>query len=272
MNRGPQMLAEHADVFKTKVGAAFPGSHTIFLGQDLLRDLKDMDWLALCTMGIMGRPVPPEHLKWFSQAWVRTSYPDARLWNNRVAALAGTTRSTPNLAISAAQAVSEAAIFGRGNEFRALDFFLKTRQILDRGTSLADHLEGFLGDGGRMPGYGRPIASKDERIPLGLEMAKELGVGDGPHVALAFEIDRYFASTNRPLQLNMGGLGAAFAADFGWTPQEFNLFMFITFLGGMYPCYVEATSKPPAVVFPMRCSDVRYDGVARRNWAPTTGQ
>ncbi len=266
--KGPSFLAEHADVFRTRMGAAYPGSHAVFRGHDLHRDLKDMDWFALCAFGITGRQIPAAHLRLFTSAWVCSSYPDARLWNNRVAALAGTTRSTPNLAISAAQAISEATIFGRGNEFRALDFFLKTRQVLDSGVSLPDHLEGFLREGGRMAGYGRPISSTDERMPLTLALARELGVDDGPYVALAYEIDRYFASTGRPLRMNLSALLSAFAADFDWTPREFNMLLFCSFLAGMYPCYLEAADKPPGAVFPVRCADVRYEGVAPRAWPP----
>ncbi len=266
--RGPAFLAEHADVFRTRVGAAFPGSHTVFRGHDLHKDLKDLDWLSLCAFGITGRRVPIEHLQLFSSIWVYTSYPDARLWNNRVAALAGTTRSTPNLAISAAQAISEATIFGRGNEFRALDFFIKTRKVLDSGVSLADHLEGFLRGGGRMAGYGRPISSTDERMPLSMARARELGLADGPHVAMAFEIDRYFESTGRPLRMNLSALVSAFAADFNLTPREFNMLVHVCFLGGMFPCYVEAADKPPGALFPVRCADVRYEGAAPRAWPP----
>lgn len=264
--KGPAFLADHADILHTRVGAAFPGSHAVFRGHDLHRDLKDMDWLSLCALGITGRQVPSAHLKLFSSIWVYTSYPDARLWNNRIAALAGTTRSTPNLAISAAQALSEATIFGRGNEFRALDFFLKTRQALDAGVSLPDHLEGFLKGGGRMAGYGRPISSTDERMPLAMARARELGVADGPYVALAYEIDRYFESTGRPLRMNLSALVSAFAADFNWTPREFNMMVFVCFLAGMFPCYVEAADKPPGALFPVRCADVQYEGVGVRDW------
>ena len=266
--RGPAFLAEHAGVLRTKVGAAYPGSHAVFRGHDLHRDLKNMDWFALCAFGITGRQIPAAQLRLFTSAWVYTSYPDARLWNNRVAALAGTTRSTPNLAISAAQAISEATIFGRGNEFRALDFFLKTRQALDAGATLADHLEGFLRAGGRMAGYGRPISSTDERTPLVLDLARELGLADGPYVAMAYEIDRYFESTGRPLRMNLSALLSAFAADFNWTPREFNMLMFTCFLAGMYPCYLEAVDKPPGALFPVPCADVRYEGVAARDWPP----
>lgn len=264
--KGPAFLAEHVDVLRTKMGAAFPGSHAVFRGHDLHRDLMDMEWYALCAFGITGRKVPAGQLRLMSTAWVSSSYPDARLWNNRVAALAGTARSTPTLAISAAQAISEATIYGRGNEFRALDFLIKTRQALEAGASLPEHLEGFLSGGGRMAGYGRPISTSDERMPIVLNLAKELGLDKGPYLAMAWEIDRYFESTGRPLRMNLSALLSAFAADFGWTPREFNMLLFTAFLAGMYPCYLEAADKPPGALFPTPCADVRYEGVAARDW------
>ena len=263
---GPQVLAEHAGAFRTRVGAAFPGSRAVFRGHDLHQDLKDQDWLALCAFGIFGRHVPPAQLKLYSSVWVWTSYPDARLWNNRVAALAGATRSTPNLAISAAQAVTEATIYGRGNEFRAHDFFLKARRAIDAGDTVPAYMERFLREGGRLAGYGRPISSVDERVPLTLGLARELGLADGRHLAMAMEIDTYLASTGRPLRMNLSAYLSAFAADFGWTPREFNMLMHTCFLAGMYPCYIEAADKPPGAVFALRCEDVRYEGAGPRDW------
>lgn len=265
---GPHTLAEHAGILHTRMGAAFPGQRAVFRGHDLHRELKDLDWLSLCAFGIFGRHVPREQIQLMSSAWVYSSYPDARLWNNRVAALAGTARSTPNLAISAAQAISEATIFGRGNEFRALDFFLKTQQALDAGAALPAYLEDFLRSGGRLAGYGRPISTSDERMPLTLALAEQLGLTNGRYLKLAFDIDRYFESTGRPLRMNLSSLLSAFAADFGWTAREFNMQLFCAFLAGMYPCYLEAADKPPGATFPTRCADVVYEGVPARNWAP----
>lgn len=263
---GPHTLAEHVGVLRTKMGAAFPGNRAVFRGHDLHRELKDLDWLTLCAFGIFGRHVPREQIQLMTSAFVYSSYPDARLWNNRVAALAGTTRSTPNLAISAAQAISEATIFGRGNEFRALDFFLKTKQALDAGASLPDYLEHFLRSGGRLAGYGRPISTSDERMPLTLGLAEKLGLSNGPYLKLAFDIDRYFESTGRPLRMNLSSLLSAFAADFGWTTREFNMQLFCAFLAGMYPCYLEAADKPPGATFPTPCQDLVYEGVPARAW------
>lgn len=265
---GPHTLAEHVGVLRTRMGAAFPGQRAVFRGHDLHRELKDLDWFSLCAFGIFGRHVPREQIQLMTSAFVYSSYPDARLWNNRVAALAGSTRSTPNLAISAAQAISEATIFGRGNEFRALDFFLKTKQALDAGAALPDYLEHFLRNGGRLAGYGRPISTSDERMPLTLGLAEKLGLTNGPYLKLAFEIDHYFESTGRPLRMNLSSLLSAFAADFGWTTREFNMQLFCAFLAGMYPCYLEAADKPPGTTFPTPCQDVVYEGVPARAWPP----
>lgn len=264
--KGPALLAYHAEALHTRVGAAFPGSRAVFRGHDLHAELQHLDWFSLCAFGIFGRQVPAGQLRLMSAAFVGSSYPDTRLWNNRVAALAGSTRSTPNLGASAAQAISEATIFGRGNEFRALDFFLKARKQLEAGMALPELLEKFLAQGGRMAGYGRPISTKDERMPLTLGLARELGLDQGPYLAMAWEMDRYFESTGRPLRMNLSALLSAFAADFGWQPREYNQLMYIAFLAGVYPCYLEAADKPPGVLFATACHDVCYEGVPPRSW------
>src|SRR5690606_22296867 len=117
MNRAERLM-QHAGHLTTSVGAAFPGSRAVFRGHDLHQELGHLSWFELCTFGITGRRLPAAQLKVLEFIWVNTSYPDARIWNNRVAALAGTTRSTPNLAITAGHALSEAMIYGRRNEFR----------------------------------------------------------------------------------------------------------------------------------------------------------
>ena len=108
----PHPLQAHVGVLRTRVGGAFPGSRAVFRGHDLHQDptVRNLTWVELCAFGITGRRITRDQARVIETMWVWTSYPDARIWNNRVAALAGTTRSTPNLAISAAQAVSEATI------------------------------------------------------------------------------------------------------------------------------------------------------------------
>ncbi|MES2091609.1 MAG: citryl-CoA lyase [Pseudomonadota bacterium] len=257
---------ESMAVFKTRVGAAFPGSHAVFRGCDLHTQLQHLGWVDLLLFGITGRRFCAEQLRLLESLWVLTSYPDARLWNNRVAALAGTTRSTPDLAMTAALGVSEATIYGHRNEVRALSFFVRTHQRMQGGTSLAECIADHLQQQGKLAGYGRPLASGDERIAPTMALARELGLADGPHVTLAFEVDRFLQAQGHALRMNYGALVAALGADLGFSPREFALYLFPIFMAGMPPCYLEAADQPPGSVFASDCEAIRYEGCGKRAW------
>src|SRR5690606_36971373 len=118
-----------------------------------------------------------------------TSFPDPRLWNNRVAALAGTTRSTGVLALSASTAVSEASVYGRRADIRGAEFLKTTLEKVEGGEELegviVDYYKRFRG----VPGYGRPIVSTDERISPLLREAKKLDLDQGKHLSLVSQIE-----------------------------------------------------------------------------------
>jgi len=266
--KGPDFLQKQVGRLKTRMGAFFVGSRAVFRGCDLHTELKDMDWAELYVFGITGRRFSPGQLRLMQSLWTYTSYPDARLWNNRVAALAGTARSTGNLGIAAALAVSEASIYGRGVDIRAIDFLIRTKKHVDDGGSLAEQVEKELKARRSIAGYGRPIASKDERLEPIMALAGHLGLADGPHVRLAFAVKEVLIAGGWRQHLNYGGLAAALAADLGLTPQEYYLFLFPAFLAGMTPCYIEAEQRPEGSLFPTACSAILYQGQAQRPWQP----
>lgn len=261
-------LSAHAgDVFPTRVGGAFPGDRAVFRGHDLHQSpLKDLSWVELYGFSVNAKRLSKAQAEMIESIWVMTSYPDARIWNNRIAALAGSTRSTPTVAIAAANAVSEATIYGRRNEHKALAFFWRMRAETQAGEPLAECLARYERECGKLPGYGRPLAMHDERIAPTMARARELGQAEGPHVSLAFEIERCLRGQGRPLRLNLGALVSAFGADFGFSPREFSLFFFPCFLAGMLPCYLEGLEKPAGAVFATPCSGVNYTGVGKRAW------
>lgn len=260
-------LKAHVGRLVTSVGAAFPGERAVFRGHDLHHDLmKSLGWFGLCVFGITGRQFSPGQLRVLEHNFVVTSYPDARIWNNRVVALGATARSTPTLSLAAGNAVSEARIYGRGNEYRAVAFFKRVHDDLAQGVPLDESLKRYQATQGNFPGYGRPLASRDERIEPTMAEARLHGLDQGPHVKLAFKIERHLLSQGRPLQMNQGALVSAYAADFGFTPLEFNLMYHCVFLCGMQPCYVEGLSKPAGAVFPTQISDVAYEGPPARRW------
>jgi hypothetical protein len=262
---GPDFLQKHTNCLKSSMGACFPGERAVFRGRDLHVELKDMDWVELYVFGITGRHFSPEQLRLMHAMWVYTSYPDARIWNNRVAGLAGSARSTPSLALSASLAVTEAVIYGGYPLIRALDFFLQTEKKLKQGENLDDIVHAEL-VARRIYGYGRPITSADERLPWLLSLATELNLDKGPHLRLSFEVERILLTDNKALRMNYAGLVAALAADQGFSLKEFQLFTFPIVMAGMPPCYLENVEHPEGTLFPLSIDHLKYEGAQKRPW------
>jgi citrate synthase len=265
--RGPKQLLENEGRWVTTIGAWFPGERIVFRGKDLFHDLKDLSWMALLFYGITGRIPDERQIRLFNGFWTLcTSYPEPRIWNNRVAALAGTTRSTAALAIGAANAVSEASIYGRRPDIRAIDFLLRTKEQLDKGHNLAEVVRAELKKYRRILGYGRPKIGKDERIEPVMALAKELGFSKGPYVKLAFAVEEILLQNQSHLKMNIAALLAALAADQGLACYEYYQFMVLCFSVGMFPCHLDAMNKPEGTFFPLRCDRIAYEGKPCRAW------
>ncbi len=262
---GPAALVANIGRLKTRMGQAFIGERAVFRGHDLHAELLDMDWIELFIFGITGRRFGADELRLLHAMWVCTSYPDARIWNNRVAALAGTTRSTPTLGITAALAVSEATIYGGRAFVRSIDFLQQALQKVSAGMPLKDVVEEELRHR-RIYGYGRPLASVDERLPWLLGVASELKLDGGPHLKLALELEALLVAREPRLRMNYAALMAALAADLGLTVRDLHLFQVPVFLAGMAPCYIEASEQPAGTLFPLPCAHVAYEGSGKRSW------
>lgn len=264
--KGPQLLEENVGRLVSKAGAFFPGERVVFRGQDLHTSLKDMDWLELYLFGITARRFTPQQMKVFHAIWSYTSYPDARLWNNRVAALAGTARSTGNLGISAAIAVSEAQIYGGGVVLRISEFLQRARTEIAAGSDLIKLVHTEIKHQRGIPGYGRPIVSGDERIVPMMALAREQGLSNGDYIKLVFDVEKILLDGRWRLRMNYAALSAALALDFGLSPREYYFFVILAFVAGMPPCYLEAAEKTESLVFPLPCQVLLYHGVGSRHW------
>ena len=266
---GPTLLQENVGVLKSRMGTFYPGSHVIYRGHDLHKDLKDMDWIELYVFGITGRRFTREQLRLLQSIWTYTSYPDVRLWNNRVAGLAGSSRSSGTLGLAAALAISEASIFGQGSCMRAIDFLIRTRRQLDEGDELEECIRLELDLYRSVSGYGRPMVNADERIEPLLTLANSLGLGQGPYLRLALDVEEKLLAGRWRMKMNYAGVVAPLAADLGFTPREFYLYLFPSFLGGMTPCFIEASDRPEGTLYPLACADILYDGQPQRTWHKT---
>jgi hypothetical protein len=263
---GPQMMEEHVGKLVTSAGAFFPGERAVFHGHDLHTLVKDMDWLELYLFGTTGRRYSPQQMKVLHAMCTFTSYPDARLWNNRVAALAGTSRSTCTLGIAAALAVSEAQLYGRGVDLRSSEFLYRAKIQVDAGADLKELVRTELKEKRGIAGYGRPIVAADERIAPMMSLVREQRMDDGEHLKLAFEVERILLEGRWRLHINYAAIAAALCADMGMSPREYFFSSMPAFLDGMPPCYLDAVEKPEGLLFPLPCRMLSYEGVPRRRW------
>lgn len=264
---GPELLEQHVDRLVTSAGTFFPGERVVFRGHDLHASLYKLDWLELYLFGITGRRYTPQQVKVLHAMWTYTSYPDARLWNNRVAALAGTARSTGSLGIAAALAVSEAQLYGRGIDRRAIEFLIRAKACKEDGGDLTTLVRTELKNKRSIAGYGRPIIAADERIAPMMALLREQGLDGGPYLKLAFEVEKILLEGRWRLRMNYGALVAALATDFGLSLRESYFLGFPAFLAGMPPCYLDAAEKPEGLLFPLPCRMLSYEGVDRRQWS-----
>ena len=262
---GPESLQANAGVLRTRVGACFPGNRAVFRGHDLHADLNNMDWVALYVFGITGRRFSENEIQLLQAIWVYTSYPDTRLWNNRVAALAASARSSSNLGMSAAIAVSEATVYGGGACIKAMEFLLRANKAVEQG---ADMVALVLTEARecRIYGYGRPINSTDERIPWLMDLVRKLDLGQGPHLKLAFEVEQILLPHYPKLRMNYAALIVALIADMGLSVHEYQLLSIPMFMAGMAPCSVEASERLEGTLFPTSCDGVTYEGLEKRSW------
>jgi len=262
-------LLEAEQLWVTQMGGWFgKEQRVVYRGKDLFHDLKDFSWMELLLFGITGREFSKQQITLFNAAWVIcASYPDPRIWNNRVAALAGTARSTASLAIAAATAISEATIYGRRADLRAMDFLQRAMQKQESGITLELIVSQELKKYKNIPGYGRPIPVADERIKPMMQKIKELGLIEGKYLHLALAVEHILLRNHPRGFLNAAGLGASLTADHGLSTKEHYQFLGLIFSAGIYPCFIEASEKPEGHFFPLRCERIEYRGEKPRKWS-----
>lgn len=264
--KGPKALLDAENNLVTDMGAWFPGERVVFRGKDLHHDLGDMSWVELYFFGVTGRILAEAQIKIITTIWAYTSFPEPRMWNNRVAALAANSRSTSALGLSAALAVSEASLYGRRLDARALDFFIKMGRLPSGLDELEGAIESYLYRYRYLPGFGRPVTNIDERIGPLKRVLRETGLHQGKHVLIVQQIERILKAKGLKLSANFGALTAAIAADMELTVQQYQLFAYFAFIGGMAPCFVDQSSKPEGTFFPLRCDAIVCRKTERRDW------
>lgn len=253
--------------WESSVGAAYPGNGAEFRGYDMLEEFKHWNWLSTFYFATSGRKLSSNAEKFINAVYCMCfSYPDVRIWNNGIAAMAASTRSTAQLGICGGNAISEANFYGGRPVMKAVDFILRAKEKFESGSSMQEIYTEEKSRRKYIYGYGRPIVSHDERVPPAISLMKELGLFDRSHVRFATEFDDYLQTQDSEIRLNICGVFAAFCADEGMEPREAYYLLVVCYSIGMLACYVDALDKPEGHLFPFRCDSIRYSGNQVRDW------
>lgn len=260
-------LEKYEDNWQTSMGGWFPGDKVVLRGKSVFTELNDKSWMEYLLFAATGRE-SQKIARLLEGMWVIcTSFPDPRIWNNRVSSLAGTSRSNGVLAAAASVAVTEATVYGLKPIKGATDFFYRAAKALDKGESLEAVVSRELKCHRAVYGFGRPLVRTDERIKPMMEFARDLGCGNGDFVKLAFEIEEYFLSTRLKYRMNIAALCAALLADEGLRPNEFYHMATLAFTAGAMPCFIDADSREEGSFFPLRSSQINSIGITElRDW------
>ncbi len=258
-------LFQHEDKIITRMGKAFLSERVVYRGKDLHQDLQHMSWFELFIFGITGRQFNEAQMKVLNFMWISTSYPDKSIWPNNIAALAASSRSTPILALSSGLAVFEASIYAGKPLKVCIDTFYRADKWLQNNPNLNTFLKNEIKQHKIIYGYGRPLTSKDERIPHLIRFADEQGLGEGHFLKLALKIAKQMKQL-KGLEMNVVAIYAALGADLGFSAKEFHLFMTPAAFAGMPPCYIEAKENPEGAFLPIRCDRIKYIGKPKRKW------
>lgn len=264
--KGLDLLEYREDNWETEMGAWFASERVVIRGRDLFTSFSSCTWMDYLYFVITGRE-NKTFCRLTETMWVlSTSYPEPRLWPNRIAALAGTTRSTGVLGVSAGIAASEATIYGLKPIKGAFEFLCQAIKHRATPESLENFVLGYLKEHKAVPGYGRPLAPADERITPVVSAAKKAGYADGEYLRLAFEVeDILFAK--KKMKMNIAAVNAAISADAGLSAREYYLMASLAFSAGMFASMIDAMDKEEGSFFPLKVSRIKHIGCAEtRKW------
>lgn len=265
--KGKEILIDSEDMWRSSMGGSVPGERAVFRGKDVFSEFKDSSWLELQYFCITGKMPSKAAAKFLNGMYCMCfNYPDPRIWCNRVSALAATTSSTAQLAVSASSSVTEAEIYGGPTGIKAMEFLFGLKNEIDNGSSMSKVIKEELKKNKAIFGYGRPVLPVDERVKPALDLLAELNLDKREFIQLILEVDKFLRNSRYKLQLNIAGVFAAFCADEKLKSKDIYYLTVTSFSIGMLACYLDASEKPPGSFFPLRCNRISYNGNKNRNW------
>ncbi len=255
-------------VIRSRKGGWIIGRGVYYGRYSLLDDLVGrVSYFQTLLLAVLDELPERRIADWVEAVYQCMSYPDPRIWCNHIGSLSGDGRSSSVAGVSAGILASDSHMYGPGAVITEVCEFLQQGLAKKENEELLPQiLKGCVRRRGSrfiISGFGRPIATGDERIATMERVSKELGLEAGPYLTFAYDVERYLLKTQGE-SLNLTGYAVAVMMDFGWTSLQIQQTCAILVTSGVAACYSEAYDNPPESFLPLRCEDIEYRGHAPR--------
>ncbi len=233
-------------------------------GYSMMDDLVGYkSFYQVLLLNITGRMPDKRLADWIEASCICLSWPDPRIWCNKIGTFAGSMRCSPVVGVSMGILASDSRMYAAGAVKPGASFIVQALKKNKNGRSVLDIIEDELQHKTAIMGFKRPLATGDERIPPLERTSKALGFGIGEHLELAYEIDNKLQHHYKE-SMNVLGYCVAFLSDQGLTPDEIARTYSTWVHSGVHACYAEAYDNPPESFLPLRCNDIDYQGKPMR--------
>ncbi len=258
-----EFLDQRRGKIVSHTGGWFPGIGVFSHGYSMLEELVgEKSYFQILILNATGRLVEPELAEWVEAVYGCLSWPDPRIWCNQIGALAGSARTSVVAATAAGCLATDSRTYGVLPLVEGVNFIQAAHKKHHQGLSAENIVdEAIAAHKGkpRIVGYIRPIAKGDERIEVLERVSQRLGLNEGKHLTLAYEIEKVFLEKFDE-SMNVGGYISAFLSDQNFTSKEiYNMFSLLV-ASGVTACYLDTYGQADDSFLPLRCEDIKYSG------------
>jgi hypothetical protein len=226
----------------------------------------ERSYFQTLILNATGKMVERPFADWVEAIYGCLSWPDPRIWCNQIGALAGSARASVVTATAIGCMASDSRTYGVYPLIEGVNFIQGALTKRQKDMSAEDIVGEIVSANKGKPyivGYKRPIAKGDERLETMERVACKLGFSDGPHLLLAYEIERILLDQFDE-GMNINGYMSAFLSDQGFSAQEVYQMFAMLVASGVTACYLDTYQQPPNTFLPLRCDDMDYQGAPHR--------
>ncbi len=252
---------------KSKKGGWITGKAINSHGYDMMNDLVGKhSYMQIIMLNATGRMPSRALADWLEAAHICLSWPDPRIWCNRIGALGGSAGASVVASTCAGVLSADSMIYGIKPFKDSVAFIQKVYKATQHGENINDIInENIKKHNGklRIMGYARPVAKGDERIKAMTRVTQNLGFNIGPHLQLAFEIEEIILKRFDE-SMNIAMYISAFLSDQGYSPKDVYRLLTVLVFSGITACHTDAAEREHGTFSPLQVTDVLYTGVPAR--------